>query len=206
MPSTAACEHQTRSLHDALPIWRPGPRRVAPAGRRSSRGTASSCPPRWARPDRYSPPPPPRRRADRARPVPRGRRRSARAPEGSVRSEEHTSELQSRENLVCRLRRPVSTRRVPSTTRFRSGDLDRAGSHRQDAAQAEEQRRLARPVGPDQTDTLPRLHREGELIERDRSPGVGVGQLAHLKDRLDRKSTRLNSSHVKISYAVYGGL
>src|SRR5690606_41510651 len=38
--------------------------------------------------------------------------------------------------------------------------------------------------------------------------GLGLGQALedrdrHVLDRLDRKSTRLNSSHVKISYAVF---
>src|SRR5215475_16208785 len=57
---TATTEIYTLSLHDALPISRPGPGRTAP---------------------------------------------HARPPAGPwpARSEEHTSELQSRENLVCRL-------------------------------------------------------------------------------------------------------
>src|SRR5207249_8667243 len=38
----------------------------------------------------------------------------------------------------------------------------------------------------------------GELLERARDGGVDV-----VRDRLDRKSTRLNSSHVSISYAVF---
>src|SRR5207253_11220953 len=33
--------------------------------------------------------------------------------------------------------------------------------------------------------------------------GVGIGELLHLDDGIDRKSTRLNSSHVAISYAVF---
>src|SRR5690606_34294869 len=37
-----------------------------------------------------------------------------------ARSEEHTSELQSRENLVCRLLRPPSSTLFPYTTLFRS--------------------------------------------------------------------------------------
>src|SRR5699024_12099682 len=53
-----------------------------------------------------------------------------------------------------------------------------------------------------------RLHRQGA---RDRHPllltageliGVGAG-LVRQPDLLDRKSTRLNSSHVSISYAVF---
>src|SRR5207302_1683243 len=38
----------------------------------------------------------------------------------SARSEEHTSELQSRENLVCRLLPPPSSTLFPYTTLFRS--------------------------------------------------------------------------------------
>src|SRR5690606_38569545 len=39
------------------------------------------------------------------------------------RSEEHTSELQSRENLVCRLLRPPASTLLPYTTLFRSDGL-----------------------------------------------------------------------------------
>src|SRR5436309_11229478 len=66
----------TLSLHDALPI-------SAPARARSAHRVAP----------RRRPRPPPASPGARARP-PRGDCR---------RSEEHTSELQSRENLVCRL-------------------------------------------------------------------------------------------------------
>src|SRR3712207_7550266 len=74
---TATTEIYTLSLHDALPIWRPG--------RRSPTGTC----PRRAR----------RRRPRRAPPPSSSSRPSRAAP----RSEEHTSELQSRQYLVCRL-------------------------------------------------------------------------------------------------------
>src|SRR3712207_9094550 len=72
---TATTEIYTLSLHDALPIW----------------VLARRC----RRPGR-------RRLARHRRPrLPRRRRRSA--PGGPARSEEHTSELQSRQYLVCRL-------------------------------------------------------------------------------------------------------
>src|SRR3712207_8868514 len=81
---TATTEIYTLSLHDALPI----------CCRRVCRGRC------WRRPN--SPPrraiwpcSPPRRSA--------GRGRRARPPCGASRSEEHTSELQSRQYLVCRL-------------------------------------------------------------------------------------------------------
>src|SRR5690606_41311718 len=70
------------SLHDALPIW-PGHARRVPHGRADLAGG----PPRGLRD--------PRRPGRAAAPRPDGAARP--------RSEEHTSELQSRENLVCRL-------------------------------------------------------------------------------------------------------
>src|SRR3712207_6865415 len=75
---TATTEIYTLSLHDALPICR--------------RGRAAGRPARG--PDR-------RRRARRLRQGAAPARRPA-AP-GAARSEEHTSELQSRQYLVCRL-------------------------------------------------------------------------------------------------------
>src|SRR3712207_9164184 len=75
---TATTEIYTLSLHDALPIYR------APAA--SPRRTRSSA----SRPGRRRVRPP----------VPRD---SARAHPAASRSEEHTSELQSRQYLVCRL-------------------------------------------------------------------------------------------------------
>src|SRR5690606_42079198 len=82
----------TLSLHDALPICRFRSVRL-------SRGRARRC---GRAPDRSDPP---STRCSRSR----VRRRSFRArghewsPATPLRSEEHTSELQSRENLVCRL-------------------------------------------------------------------------------------------------------
>src|SRR3712207_7955911 len=78
---TATTEIYTLSLHDALPISR-SPTRCAGAASRCS--TCASC----------------SRRRSRFRP--RARRRST-PPCVPPRSEEHTSELQSRQYLVCRL-------------------------------------------------------------------------------------------------------
>src|SRR5690606_42084371 len=77
------------SLHDALPIWSscPPSRSSDPAGPRSPSGKPWRC-----RSRRRSP-------AGRPRPGPA----SSASTSFSWRSEEHTSELQSRENLVCRL-------------------------------------------------------------------------------------------------------
>src|SRR5690242_21330185 len=76
---TAHTEFYTLSLHDALPIscsWSPPPTSPTSVGRRRPTPRA------------------PRRR--------RRRRRRPRLPR-RLRSEEHTSELQSHVNLVCRL-------------------------------------------------------------------------------------------------------
>src|SRR3990167_2082381 len=91
---------------------------------------------------------------------------------GTRRSEEHTSELQSQSNLLCRLlflmiRRPPRSTLFPSTTLFRS--LHGRRRHAADAG-------------------LPA--RGGVRHGREPEPA-------------DRKSTRLNSSHSQISYAVF---
>src|SRR5690606_41427644 len=82
---TATTEIYTLSLHDALPIWDDHPtgaRAVAARHRRDGRPVR------------------PRERVRRGRAAVAVERR----PLGDRgRSEEHTSELQSRENLVCRL-------------------------------------------------------------------------------------------------------
>src|SRR5439155_24010329 len=85
-------EIYTLSLPDALPISRPAmppprpARRLAPAPR-----------------PRSSPPASEGRRANHRGPSPSARRRASAAPARARRSEEHTSELQSRGHLVCRL-------------------------------------------------------------------------------------------------------
>src|SRR3712207_8592850 len=88
---TAATEIYTLSLHDALPIWPgTGPGRAVPGractprpGCTASRGRGIPTTSRWRSTAPGSP----------------GARTAGRAP----RSEEHTSELQSRQYLVCRL-------------------------------------------------------------------------------------------------------
>src|SRR5690606_40417231 len=93
----ASAESYTLSLHDALPIWR------GPAGRRGAPGAA---PPRAGAGARAAPPAAVLRPAA-AGPAPAGPMRPPTCGAGkgapAPRSEEHTSELQSRENLVCRL-------------------------------------------------------------------------------------------------------
>src|SRR3712207_7549546 len=85
---TATTEIYTLSLHDALPICSSGRgsgcARTARAGRGSSRRPPAGCPP------------PARRAGCTGHRTPRG-------ASAASRSEEHTSELQSRQYLVCRL-------------------------------------------------------------------------------------------------------
>src|SRR2546427_7716960 len=75
---TATTEIYTLSLHDALPILRISPPPRAPSSGRSPPPSSSRPRYRW-----------------RSSPASSARR--------SCRSEEHTSELQSQSNLVCRL-------------------------------------------------------------------------------------------------------
>src|SRR3712207_8351729 len=79
---TATTEIYTLSLHDALPICRPRPPRTSWSAARSElcRDTRSS-----------------------SRALGGGVNSSERTPRPRTRSEEHTSELQSRQYLVCRL-------------------------------------------------------------------------------------------------------
>src|SRR2546430_17736450 len=78
---TATTEIYTLSLHDALPISAPWPRRR----RRRHLGRSAPCCRRAA-----------------GRPAPKPRRGNT-VQIARDRSEEHTSELQSQSNLVCRL-------------------------------------------------------------------------------------------------------
>src|SRR5205809_2772631 len=85
-------DHTSLSLHDALPISA-GAGRTTVRHSSGARGAARSLRAAAA----GSRAPPPRRRA------PRARRRGGGARLPAARSEEHTSELQSRLHLVCRL-------------------------------------------------------------------------------------------------------
>src|SRR2546427_2990842 len=91
---TATTEIYTLSLHDALPIS-PSPRRCARPIRRAPTGRSRCGMRSW-----------PTRRT--------------RPPAGAPRSEEHTSELQSQSNLVCRLllekKKPTATTLHPTST------------------------------------------------------------------------------------------
>src|SRR5688572_3158671 len=200
---TATTEIYTLSLHDALPISRSRRRAGPPTGGCRPRCPRAPCPcgpGAWA----------------------------ACGPRRPSRSEEHTSELQSQSNLVCRLllekkkhmdmdlavatlsyvhtpalypccfamcldsrirlpvlvffylliRRPPRSTLFPYTTLFRSLDLAGELGHRQGAAGHDAPEHLA-------------------LAGQER------GRHAALVGPADRKSTRLNSSHSQISYAVF---
>src|SRR3712207_7283842 len=93
---TATTEISTLSLHDALPIY-PHRRAALPGLRRAER-------------DRDHPRRSPRRGRGRGRrPLPGG----SRGRVAAARSEEHTSELQSRQYLVCRLLLEKKNKPVP---------------------------------------------------------------------------------------------
>src|SRR5438034_7696167 len=74
------------------------------------------------------------------------------------------------------LRRPPRSTLFPYTTLFRSGAPRGGGGRREDRRQGPPDRRV---------------------------PLAGSGRPERQHDRQDRKSTRLNSSHTVISYAVF---
>src|SRR5690606_42044609 len=88
----------TLSLHDALPIWLSGARRQRRADGRAVRRSLG-LEPDLLNEDGVDG----GRRMQRARDASHSVVRRRRLGAQSARSEEHTSELQSRENLVCRL-------------------------------------------------------------------------------------------------------
>src|SRR5690349_6531921 len=132
----------------------------------------------------------------------------------ATRSEEHTSELQSRRDLVCRLLlekkkmnttthisllhytiifsnkpRPPTSTLFPYTTLFRSSHQPERREHHGGIRRLDEAGGCGRP---------------GALPDRNDHRVWGndcAGRMVPV--RRDRKSTRLNSSHVEISYAVF---
>src|SRR5207248_9839306 len=93
---TATTEFYTLSLHDALPIFDSRERRPGPSG---SQPRVSM--PADHRPESSSPASSPWR-GHQARPRRPKPARATRASSAALRSEEHTSELQSPYDLVCR--------------------------------------------------------------------------------------------------------
>src|SRR3712207_8710359 len=84
------------------------------------------------------------------------------------------------------IRRPPRTTLFPYTTLFRSpADEPRGGENQ-----------------PGREDDFPSLGRAQARAGRRRRRRL-IGRVAVERKRLDRKSTRLNSSHANISYAVF---
>src|SRR5438034_4546232 len=85
------------------------------------------------------------------------------------------------------LRRPPRSTLFPYTTLFRSSAPAARGGRRQ-----------ARPRAASRTSSSGRVS-DGGAMERQRV----IAYFMHEAEREDRKSTRLNSSHTVISYAVF---
>src|SRR5690606_41638646 len=94
--------------------------------------------------------------------------------------------------LCATLPRPPTSTLFPYTTLFRS---DRAPPRLRDL-----HLRLDRPA--ERCDERASRHRQPAVVDAGRVPDRR-GRRGAAEDALDRKSTRLNSSHVKISYAVF---
>src|SRR3712207_8352177 len=89
------------------------------------------------------------------------------------------------------IRRPPRSTLVPYTTLFRSRDRDPGPRH------TRHQRERLRAPDPEPG---PKAEVRGIALRR---PAVGDPQHDAEKREEDRKSTRLNSSHANISYAVF---
>src|SRR5438874_2429667 len=205
MPSSASSTPSTPtlSLHDALPIW-PRPTSPPPFG--------GQIPP--PRRDGY------RRRLWNSRRLPHHHRAArrpafpvpprprncacARSPRPFCRSEEHTSELQSRRDLVCRLLLPPPPPLplFPYTTLFRSGHGQRVHPRL-----ADKFHRLV-GMGIDAAFGIAAAFLTIIVLRADQHSqfpldhAIVLVRVVH-DPFADRKSTRLNSSHVEISYAVF---
>src|SRR5207253_9578591 len=101
--------------------------------------------------------------------------------------------------FFCWTRRPPRSRLFPYTTLFRSR---RARIHRLESvaiAAADEEE-----LGAVALDAREKISAAlGEARDEQRERRLGHQQLVKGITRRDRKSTRLNSSHVAISYAVF---
>src|SRR5690242_21359171 len=93
--------------------------------------------------------------------------------------------------------RPPRSPLFPYTTLFRSRDANLAVGARR-AFVGDEEGHDAREIG---------LHRDGHHVRHQLvmlgEIGRNAVRLFHVGINLDRKSTRLNSSHMSISYAVF---
>src|SRR5579885_1985569 len=140
-----------------------------------------------------------------------------------ARSEEHTSELQSRFDIVCRLllekknrrRRRRCARRMPPRRRSgaRAPSYSTAWLTARMSSVPAPQRRIScvfffNDTAPTEIytlslhDALPIFVGDRLVIGRAPRPGPGLMRVAAAADE-DRKSTRLNSRHVSKSYADF---
>src|SRR5256885_5076568 len=92
------------------------------------------------------------------------------------------------------IRRPPRSTLFPYTTLFRSGAMDEPGSH----AQTRTGRRWLGACR-----TVQRTAAATPAPAADRPPATLAAPGPGRRDAADRKSTRLNSSHLVISYAVF---
>src|SRR5688500_15581086 len=130
----------------------------------------------------------------------RSRSRSPRTP----RSGEHTSELQSPCNLVCRLPRAIGT--CPAVSLHDA--LPILDARRRCRGRARRPDRLA--AGRRRERAWPRVRGTNDQPLAAGLRSIAVGRRAghgdrdhDRRERQDRESTRLNSSHLVISYAVF---
>src|SRR5207253_5192766 len=93
----------TLSLHDALPIWPRASHRPRSRAARARRALGLPLPTLLERPPRRSRGVPPNEQKERLTMAAPEKNPSQKLLQIKVRSEEHTSELQSRGHLVCRL-------------------------------------------------------------------------------------------------------
>src|SRR5688572_31633326 len=91
------------------------------------------------------------------------------------------------------LRRPPRSTLFPYTTLFRSVSLSRSAGASV----------LSRPLVRGAVSSRRSVGRGSSAIEGVRGGDRGVVAAPHLRHSRDRKSTRLNSSHSQISYAVF---
>src|SRR3712207_8754049 len=97
------------------------------------------------------------------------------------------------------IRRPPRSTLFPYTTLFRSVRvlLEHLRGPARDAAHGEDRREVAR------TETERRIHKSAIEIDVRHEALARLHLLLDANEHADRKSTRLNSSHANISYAVF---
>src|SRR5947209_3364165 len=205
MPSSAStpAELYALSLHDALPIsrglrsrpWRCHSSSTRQTCLRSTRGTSRIA--TWGTPHETA-------GANEPGPDAWFGGGCPKETTAGARSEEHTSELQSRQYLVCRLllARPPSSTLFPYTTLFRSrGVFDPVPGGA--TAPAHVKRVFDRLAALRALPHGAHLMKQPVRTNRVPMPGSAAAAPRRPQPALDRKSTRLNSSHANISYAVF---